>query len=133
MNIDVRKFSELSRRQWADVKKLRCKPNYESYMETFFEESDKYMIDRYCIICEEEGKVVGAVVFENFAHFIETCPDEVERLHIFVLKKWRNKGIGAKLLDAASDFAKEKRFSLSGFHNKWSEKLYKKFHVKNIF
>lgn len=88
----------------------------------------------YCIVADDEGKVVGAVwtrIMNDYGHI----DDETPSFAISLYKEYRGQGIGTKLMEEMLDFLKEKgyeRASLAVQKANYAVKMYKNVGFKTV-
>ncbi len=88
----------------------------------------------YCIVADDEGKVVGAVwtrIMNDYGHI----DDETPSFAISLYKEYRGQGIGTKLMEEMLDLLKEKgyeRASLAVQKANYAVKMYKNVGFKTV-
>lgn len=88
----------------------------------------------YCIVADDEGKVVGAVwtrIMNDYGHI----DDETPSFAISLYKEYRGQGIGTKLMEEMLDLLKEKgydRTSLAVQKANYAVKMYKNVGFKTV-
>lgn len=108
-------------------KEVIKEPELNIYIEDFGQEDDN------CLVAEINGEVVGAVWSRILSGEIKGfgyIDDHTPELAISLYKKYRNKGIGTKLMENMIRLLKEKGYnqvSLSVQKDNYAVKMYKKF------
>lgn len=88
----------------------------------------------YCIVADDEGKVVGAVwtrIMNDYGHI----DDETPSFAVSLYKEYRGQGIGTKLMEEMLDLLKEKgyeRASLAVQKANYAVKMYKNVGFKTV-
>lgn len=88
----------------------------------------------FCIVAEEDGKVVGAVwtrIMNDYGHVDEETPS----FAISLYKEYRGQGIGTRLMEAMLSLLKEKGFrraSLAVQKENYAVRMYEKVGFKTV-
>lgn len=103
------------------------KPEISLYVSDFGRKKDDY-----CLVADDEGKIVGAVWVRILAGEVKgygNIDDETPEFAISLLKEYRSKGIGTLLMQQMIAYLKEKEYksaSLSVDKNNYARVMYKK-------
>lgn len=113
---DAENFSEEFRKQGWD--------KHISSFEEYFEEQEKNKI--IVFVAEYQKQIAGYVILKQFVEYGPFRNKNIPEVHDFnVLIKYRNKGIGTKLLDILEDYVvKQGKSSLClsvGLHNGYGQ------------
>ena len=102
-------------------KEIILKPELKIYYEDFYNKKDDY-----CLICEDNNKIIGAVwtrIMNDYGHIDDDTPS----LAISLYKEYRGKGIGTKLILSMFNLLKDNgynKISLSVQKDNYAKKLY---------